>query len=419
LADIEKPSLRNDIELVQATGADGTPMIVVRDPFELSDGGSVVMRNDALNVLVLLDGSRTIEEIRLELLAQTARAGQLTPIPREVLESFLNQLDQAYLLDNQRYQKARREIVEKFTRLKVRPPVLTGRAYPEQKPGLVKFLDDILAEKPQEDLPPELKDKKIPALVSPHIEIRTGRKLYAATYNAIKGHSYDRVVILGVGHSMENEIFSLTEKSYLTPLGEVETDRETVKKLRPAAGPLASPNDFAHRREHSIEFQVIFLQHVLEGPFTIVPILCGSLYDYLSRGTKSRPREIEELVPILNCLTRLLKDRRKKTLIVAGVDFSHVGPKFGDDQPAIRITLESKSHDKALLTALTNRDVEAFCAESLRVEDRYHVCGFSVLSMLLEILPKQVKGVELGHQVWHETPTQSAVSFAAAAFYTP
>jgi hypothetical protein len=104
---------------------------------------------------------------------------------------------------------------------------------------------------------------------------------------------------------------------------------------------------------------------------------------------------------------------------VAGVDFSHVGPKFGDDQPAIRITSESKSHDKALLTALATRDVEAFCAESLRVEDRYHVCGFSVLSMLLEILPKQAIGVELGHQVWHETPTQSAVSFAAAAFYSP
>ena len=104
-------------------------------------------------------------------------------------------------------------------------------------------------------------------------------------------------------------------------------------------------------------------------------------------------------------------------MIVAGVDLSHVGPKFGDQKPAIQITAESSRHDKALLAALTALDVESFCAEGKRVMDHYHVCGFSVLSMLLEIMPEGARGVELGYQVWHEAPTRSAVSFAAAAFY--
>ena len=419
MAETQNPRLRNDIELVQATGPDGIPMIVVRDPFELSDGGSVVMHNEALNILVLLDGSRSIEEIRLELLARTARAGQFTPVPTKLLESFLDQLDQAYLLDNQRYRQARSCLVEKFTKLKMHPSVLAGRAYPEEKTDMVKFLDDILEEKPEKALPPELEGKKIPALVAPHIEIRTGRKIYAAAYGAIRGLSYDRVVILGVGHSMDTGIFSITEKNFLTPLGKAETDRQAVKKFRRAAGSLAAPNDFAHRSEHSIEFQLVFLQHVLKSPFTIVPVLCGTLYHHLVQGEKRRPREIEELVPVLDYLAGLLKDRRKKTLIVAGVDFSHVGPKFGDQQPATMIASESTSHDKVLLGALAGRDVEAFCAEARRVKDRYHVCGFSVLAMLLEVLPKRIKCVDLGHHIWQEAPTRSAVSYAAAAFYTP
>ena len=419
MADIEKPCLRRDIELVQAAAQDGSPMIVVRDPFELADEGNVAIRSEALKLLVLLDGSRSIEELRLELLAQSARAGQLTPIPIEVLQSFLNQLDKAYLLDNRRYREARRNLVEQFSGIETRPPVLAGRAYPEEKHELVKFLEGILAERPTEEIPQELQGKKIRALVAPHIELRTGRKLYASAYSTIRGMSFDRVVILGVGHSLESGLFSLTEKDYITPLGRAETERIAVKKLRLAAGPLATGDDCTHKREHSIEFQLIFLQHVLKGPFKIVPVLCGSLFEQLIRGETNRPRGIDNLVPALDCLASLLRDRRKKTLIVAGVDFSHTGPKFGDQLPAIRITGASTEHDKALLGALTAGDVESFCEVSQRVEDRYHVCGFSALSMLLEILPKQTKAVELGYQVWHEAPTQSAVSFAAAAFYSP
>ncbi|MBN2288549.1 MAG: AmmeMemoRadiSam system protein B [Candidatus Glassbacteria bacterium] len=417
MSDTEKPCLRRNLDLVQAAAQDGTVMIVVRDPFELSDSGNIALRSEALSVLMLLDGSRTVEQIKLELLARSARAGQLTPVPREVLDTFIGQLDQAYLLDNGRYHEARRALVEEFGRLGERPPVLAGRAYPDNRDGLIKFLDEILAEAPQE-WPPGLAGKKIPALVAPHVEIRTGRKLYAAAYGAVRGRSYDRVIVLGVGHSLESGLFSLTGKDFLTPLGRVETDRRAVEALRRAAGSLAAGDDFAHRREHSVEFQLIFLQHLLVGPFTIVPVLCGSLFEHLVQGGKTRPRQVEELVPALDCLAGLLRDRRKKTLVVAGVDFSHIGPKFGDNQPAIRIASLATSHDKALLAALAARDVETFCAESRRTGDRYHVCGFSALSMLLEILPEKARGIELGHHIWHETPTQSAVSFAAAAFYT-
>ena len=142
---MEKPCLRRDLELVHVTAQDGSRMIVVRDPFELTDGGGAAMRSEALNLLMLLDGSRTFEEIRLELVASSARAGQLTSFPQEILQSFLDQLNRAYLLDNQHYRDARRQVIENFNSLEVRPAALPGKAYPANKSELVKFLDGILA----------------------------------------------------------------------------------------------------------------------------------------------------------------------------------------------------------------------------------------------------------------------------------
>ncbi|MEA2062810.1 MAG: AmmeMemoRadiSam system protein B [Gemmatimonadota bacterium] len=418
MADTLNPLLRRDIDFIPVTGEDGVPVVVARDPLELFDGGSVALQRDALPILALMDGSRSAEEIRLELEARSASAGQVTVIPKELIDSFLEQLDRAYLLDSPRFRQAHRGMVDKFLALTDRPPALGGRAYPDSKTELISFLDDILSEKTDGKKKAELEDKEIISIVAPHIEITQGKKLFAASYNALRGASYDRVVVLGVGHSLETGLFSLTMKNHITPLGTVQTDRQAVEALRQATGFLAAPDDFCHRREHSIEFQVIFLQHVLEGPFTLVPILCGSLHEHLIAGGKARPREIDNFPPVLDCLAGLLADPNQKTLVVAGVDFSHVGNKFGDKLPAASITSDSTAHDMALLAALEKLDVEAFCTESRRAGDRYHVCGFSALSILLEILPEGARGIQLGHEVWNEAPTRSAVSYAAAAFFS-
>ena len=414
----DNPVLRRDINLVPVEGGDGSTMIVVRDPLELSERGTVAMRAETLKILAMLDGRHSTEDVRMKLVEDSARAGMLTSIPLELVQSFVNQLDQVYLLDNERFRSAREKLVENFSVLKIRPAVLAGKSYPADKEAAGKFIDKILdTGKESRNRFSELQNKEIAALISPHIELKAGARGYASSYGTIAGRSYDRVVILGVGHSLERSVFSFTDKDFETPLGLVHTDKQAVAGLRKAAGSLAARDDFAHRSEHSIEFQVIFLQRALEGPFTIVPVLVGSLYELLILGEKKRPREIDGLEPALDYLARLLSDPKERTLLVAGVDFSHVGLKFGDGLPASRITGDSTAHDRALLSALVQSDVEAFCAAGRLVRDRYHVCGFTALSILLEILPEKVTGVELHHEVWQERETKSAVSFASAAFY--
>ena len=73
---------------------------------------------------------------------------------------------------------------------------------------------------------------------------------------------------------------------------------------------------------------------------------------------------------------------------------------------------EARSHDRALLDSLCRGDVTGFWQESRRVEDRYHVCGFSALACVLELF-ENLEGQQLDYEFWLEEPTQSAVSFAA------
>ncbi len=417
-----RPRLRNDLDLVPMATEDGTRLIVVRDPLELAGAdGALALRAETAPVLRLLDGSRTLEDIHRALCAATSHNGTATAdtIPPELVQGFIRQLDEVYLLDNPRFQAARQALVQAFQNRRQPPAALAGKSYPKDKAAARTWVREFLGE--GAGAPPvaaaRLAGREIAALVAPHIELEVGRKLYAAAYNTLRGQSYDRVVVLGVGHNLVDGVFSITDKDFVTPLGTVPTDRLAVRSLRTAAGALAAPDDFVHRSEHSIEFQVVCLQHVLSGPFSLVPVLCGSLYGPLIESGVSRPAALEALEPVIAQLTALLGSPSCRTLLVAGVDFSHVGLKFGDRKPGIQLTREAVAVDRQLLAALAARDVESFCRANAAVRDRYHVCGFSTLAILLEALPAGCRGVELGYQTWHEHSTQSAVSFGAAAFY--
>jgi hypothetical protein len=220
-----------------------------------------------------------------------------------------------------------------------------------------------------------------------------------------------RVILLGVGHEMTYDLFSLTDKNFETPLGLVKSDRKAVERLKEKGKGVFSENDFAHRNEHSIEFQLIFLQHILKQEIMIIPILCGSLLASLPEYR--RDAFLEKAGPFLEALREEVMD--PDTLLLAGVDFSHIGPKFGHDRPAEFLEGQSSTHDKKLLEYLTTQEKESFWGESRDVKDRFNVCGFSALACMLEILPP-CRGEIIDYQVWHEEATKSAVSFAGAVF---
>ena len=400
--DSERPKIREDLEFIPAQSQGGT-VIIIRDRLGLVKEGRVI-NPELYKLMSMLDGTRSARDIQWYMMRQ--QGGRLIPI--EEVERILEELDSSYLLDGQRYREHKKQIISDFSDQKIRYPAHAGLSYPQEAEELQQRLDDILTAGRK----PHIPKGNIVALVAPHIDLEAGKRVYASAYGAITAAIPERIIILGVGHSMQREMFSITSKAFETPLGTVETDHRVVAELSSMGNYITSGDDFPHRDEHSIEFQIIFLQHVLRDmQFTIVPLLCGSLVGSMDDYSRERYRSMSD--DFLRLLADVAGDGR--TLVVAGVDFSHVGPKFGHDMPASSIINQSEAHDKRLLDSLCEMNADRFWAESRQINDRYNVCGFSALACLLEILPP-TRGYLLDYGVFKEEATSSAVSFAAMLF---
>ncbi len=398
------PLMRKDLQFIPLQH-EGQQLVLIRDQLGLVEEGKAI--SPALyQVMVLLDGTRTMRDLQMVLMRQ--KGGVL--VGTDEVKALLDHLDDSCLLDSERFRVARDRIVAEFASKKVRPCSHCGQSYPKDVSELEGRLNEILASQPPIPKP----GGKIRALVAPHIDFAAGHRVYSRAYQTLSYTAPSRVVVLGVRHSLAGELFSLTDKDFETPMGVIRNEQTLINELREVGGDIISESDFPHRSEHSIEFQAIFLQHLLKGKdFTIIPILCGSIQSCFPDC--SRDVYLEKATPFLNKLRETLMEAEGETLLVAGVDFSHIGPKFGHERPAQYLEGQSEAHDKNLMEYLCKLDADRFWEESRNVNDQFNVCGFSALACMLEILPP-CKGEVLGYQLWHEEATRSAVSFAAILF---
>ncbi len=396
----ENPKARLDLDFLPVQEGE-KKFIFVRDHLGLVEGRLIPL--SLFEFMIQMDGKKSLRELQSFLMRKMG--GVLVSI--EEVKRIVDQLDRMYLLDSERYRNAKQKIIREFSEKKIRPCSHCGKAYPKDPRELRKSIDQIVGEKEGSS------EGDVFCIIAPHIDISVGSKVYGKVYKEIRGKRYKRVIILGVGHQMTEGLFCLTEKDFETPLGVVENDKEAVRRLKEVSKDLISKDDFAHKSEHSIEFQLIFLQHLLSSAFKIIPILCGSVKLEISEYTRSS--YLERVKDFIRELSSIIQEE-KETLIVAGMDLSHIGPKFGHDMPAIYLEEKAKRHDKALISAILKRSPDEFWEESKRVDDRFNVCGFSAIACVLEILPKEYKAELLDYQIWHERQTNSAVSFCGIKF---
>jgi AmmeMemoRadiSam system protein B len=395
------PLTRDDLEFLPVQH-EGQQFVLIRDSLGLVEEGKAVGL-PLYQIMTLLDGTTTVRDLQMALMRQ--QGGML--VGTDEINGILAHLDESFLLDSDRYKEAKNRIIADFASKRIRPCSHSGKSYPDNPSELEGRLDEILNSQPA---PPEPRGG-IVALIAPHIDLNVGYKGYSTAYQMLKHASPSRIILLGIGHQLQNALFSLTDKDFETPLGITKNDQASINRLREAGRDIIASDDFVHRSEHSIEFQLIFLQHLItDTTFTIIPILCGSLQAGLPEF--SRAAYQEKTGRFLDELGLILNDPERETILIAGVDFSHTGPKFGHEMPASYLQNRSEEHDRNLLTHLVAVDAANFWEESRSVKDQFNVCGFSALACLLEILP-QCQGDLLTYEIWHEAPTRSAVSFAS------
>jgi hypothetical protein len=400
---MDKPVLRRDIQPV-ATTIKGRRMIAFHDPYHLTDHG-VALDFNTLPILQLLDGEHDLRDIQAMLMKQ--QGGRIVYVSE--IESFIESLDRACLLEspffNQKMWKLRSEFSSQRTRL----PVHAGKSYISEPAQLSQFIQNTENNLSQENLR-HIPDN-ITGILAPHIDINVAKDIYVNTYRYLQGKCYDTVVILGINHHAQEGLYCISEKNYVTPFGEIKTDKNFIRELksRLPEGTFAA-DDFGHMTEHSIEFQTIFLHHYLQGPFAIVPILCGGVHEFIHQGRNILTDE--RFRGMVSLMKQLLEERKGRILLVAGVDLSHVGRKFGDQAPADVLLPQATAHDKMMLSFLSRGEPENIFLKAVETLDRYHVCGLPAILLFASLLAGDRADI-LHFDTYHERETESAVNYAS------
>ena len=244
-----------------------------------------------------------------------------------------------------------------------------GRWYPAGKDELAKMVDGFLAEKPDA----ESKGRPI-AIISPHAGYTYSGKCAGAAFAAVKGLHYERVIVLGLSHSVPFKgLAVLRTDSYSTPLGDIPVDRATCDKLL-ARKDVFSQMPAAFLQEHSLDNQIPFLQRALAGEFKLVPILTGIV-------------DAETMKAAADCIRPLLS---ASTLLVVSSDFTH----HGEAYEYVRFTENLRENLKTLAMQaaepIRKVDFDGFQSHLAKTGDT--ICGRNGIGILLLALPKQSAG---------------------------
>jgi AmmeMemoRadiSam system protein B len=151
---------------------------------------------------------------------------------------------------------------------RVRPSAVAGRFYERRLADLRAEVEGFLAAARAEGPAPK-------ALILPHAGYEYSGPVAASgyAYLASARDAIERVVLLGPAHWHAVDGLAASDaEGFETPLGVVPVDRKAVEDL--VAEGLARVDEEAHRREHSLEVHLPFLQVVLDA-FRVVPLVTG------------------------------------------------------------------------------------------------------------------------------------------------
>ncbi len=386
-------------------------MICLRDPMGFAPE-PIVLAAGAYFLLTLCDGNHTFVDIQE---AYARRFGDI--LPSDKLRELIEALDRAYFLDSPAFGARVAEVLAEFRASPKRAAAHAGLCYESEPLKLRAELAAYFDPPGGPGRSPHHANGKAPAgLIAPHIDPRRGGGAYAHAYAELMGREPpDLFVILGTSHYGGGpELFTATLKNYETPLGAVETDRDFVRRLKARYRGDLFAEELLHRNEHSIEFQALFLAWAIGTlGYKVVPILVGSFHEMVRDGVA--PANDERVRSFIDALKAEIAAEDRRVCIIAGVDFAHVGKKFGDEKGVDDAFLEGvKRDDLALIETIKRGDARGFFADIAKDQDRRRICGLSPMYTTLELLSGH-QGRLLKYDVALEPPTESAVSFASLA----
>ncbi len=380
------------------------PGLYIRDPYHYSDA-TLLVPPPLVQALECFDGQQSVLDLRSELVRITGEI-QVGDLEKHLFEA----LDEAGFLENDRYRALRADREAAFALEPIREAAFADSAYPEDRVALADLLTGRIGG-------PE-GDPRVQAIAAPHASPDGGWATYRAAYRslpAIEAGQEKTFIILGTSHYGAPDRFGMTRKKFETPFGLARNASSYVDELEAAAPKAIRMEDYCHAVEHSIEFQVVMLQHLYGADVQILPILCGPFVKSVYEG--GLPEHNEDVRRFFDALGELSTREGKKICFVLGVDMAHMGQRYGDPLIARANAGEMlgiEQRDRQRIAQIAAGNPQEYWSLVQEKQDDLKWCGSSPFYTFMKVKP-ELRGELLEYQHW-QIDAQSVVTFGAMAF---
>lgn len=380
------------------------PGLFIRDPYHYSDA-TLLVPPPLVQALECFDGRQSTLDLRAELVRITGEI-QIGELEKHLFDS----LNDAGFLENDRYRELKAKREAEFAEESMREAAFAGSAYPEDPVRLADLLTGRVGK--------SAGSRSTVAIAAPHASPDGGWPTYRAAYQALpstEGAQDLTFIVLGTSHYGAPDRFGLTRKQFTTPFGEARTDIALVNELAASADGAVRMEDYCHCVEHSIEFQIIFLQHLYGPNIRIVPILCGPFVKSVYEG--GLPEDNEGVARFFDSFGNIAARESNRLFWVLGIDMAHIGRRYGDPIRAkanIGEMLAIEQRDRRRIERIAEGDIRGYWSLVQDGHDDLKWCGSAPLYTFMKVMP-HLKGELLDYHQWQIDP-DSVVSFSALRF---
>jgi AmmeMemoRadiSam system protein B len=385
------------------------PGLFIRDPYRYSEA-VLIVPPPLVECLRCFDGHQTDLDLR-SLLVRITGELQVGELAQHLIETF----SASGFLEDETFAQMKVDRQREFAEAPKREPAHAGGAYPQEiealRQTMTRYMDGAAS--------PANVPARLCGIAAPHVSPEGGWQSYRAAYGALGPELKDRTfVILATSHYGAPEHFGLTRKPFVTPLGETATNTALVDRLAALGGPAVLMEDYCHSFEHTVELQVVFLQHIYGPDIRILPILCGQYAHSLYRG--GAPEADPGVHRFLESLGEMAAREGDDLFWILGIDMAHMGARYQDDFAAYAdrgVMAEVAERDQQRIARVAESDGDGFWNLVQENHDDLKWCGSAPLYTFLKTLPG-ARGQLLRYEQWNIDP-RSVVSFAGMAFTKP
>lgn len=395
---MDRPKLRKVERIEQVRGDER--VLVVRDPLGVAEPFAIDAAFGA--VLDLLDGTRTVGQIRQSLLMR----GELD-VSADDLQAFADALSEAGFLDDARFSAKLAALHAEFEQAAERPAALAGLLYPDDAATLREVLERTLPDPASR----RRDDASALGVLVPHGPLElTGEVLDATLRDLPSEGALDLIVVLGTDHGPGLLPYAVTAKPFRTPLGVTRTAVPEIEALERRV-PWIRREEIRHRQAMSIELAVLCLQHLYgDACPPIVPVLCGQTV-----LTGRDPDAVDRFVATLEGLSE-----SRSVLWWASAELTHGGPAYGHRALDEGTLATLRARDQACLDALMEGRPARLVERCLEPASPERPSGAAVMSTLARLLPVGYRA-ELARYVQAPVPGEipGTVGMAGVRFHGP